>query len=64
MIGKQVQVTVNNINVNGERFRIAFSNERKDDHAVAEMPAKKGSDEEQKLFLTPGGAYTQRIKHH
>lgn len=58
LIGKKVQVTVNNINVNGERFRIAFSNGRKDGHADAEMPAKKGSDEERALFLTPGGAYT------
>lgn len=58
LVGKRVQVTVNNINVNGERFRIAFTNERKDDHAAAEMPAKKGSDEEQKLFLAPGGLYT------
>ncbi len=58
LVGKRVQVTVNNINLNGERFRIAFSNERKDDHAGAEMPAKKGTAEEEALFLTPGGAYT------
>ena len=58
LVGKKVQVTVNNINVNGERFRIAFSNETKDEHGGGEMPAKKGSDEEQTLFLTPGGAYT------
>jgi YHS domain-containing protein len=58
LIGKKVQVTVNNINVNGERFRIAFTNERKDDHAASGMPVKKESDEEQKLFLTPGGLYT------
>ena len=58
LVGKKVQVTVNNINVNGERFRIAFSNERKEEHVDAEMPAKKGSDEERTLFLTPGGAYT------
>lgn len=59
LVGKKVQVTVNNINVNGERFRIAFTNEAKaDGHATAEMPAKMGSDEEQKLFLTAGGIYT------
>ncbi len=59
LVGKKVQVTVNNINVNGERFRIAFTNEAKaDGHAGMEMPAKKGSDEEQKLFLTAGGIYT------
>ena len=58
LVGKKVQVTVNNINVVGERFRIAFSNERQEDLAGAEMPTKVGSDEEQALFLTPGGAYT------
>lgn len=59
LVGKKVQVTVNNINVNGERFRIAFTNDTKaDGHAGVEMPAKKGSEEEQKLFLTAGGIYT------
>jgi YHS domain-containing protein len=59
LIGKMVRVTVNNITVNGERFRIAFSNAAVPaGHAGTEMPAKKGSDEEQALFLTPGGLYT------
>jgi YHS domain-containing protein len=58
MVGKRVQVTVNNINVGGERFRIAFSNEPAAGEHAAEMPAKKASDEEQKLFLSPGGLYT------
>jgi hypothetical protein len=57
LAGKTVQVTVNNIAVGGERFRIAFSNEA-ESHAGAEMPAKKASDEERALFLTPGGKYT------
>jgi YHS domain-containing protein len=59
LVGKKVQITVNNINVSGERFRIAFSNAAVGgDHGGADMPAKKGSDEEVKLYLTPGGAYT------
>ena len=59
LVGKKVQVTVNNLNVNGERFRIAFSNAAAaGDHATVEMPAKKGTDEEQALFLTAGGLYT------
>ncbi len=59
LVGKKVQVTINNINVNGERFRIAFSNTAvAGDHAGDGMPAKKGTDEEQALFLTPGGLYT------
>ncbi len=60
LVGKKVQVTVNNLNVNGERFRIAFSNAAvAGDHGGAEMPAKKGSEEEVKLYLTPGGKYTE-----
>jgi YHS domain-containing protein len=58
LLGKKVQVTVNNINIQGERFRITFANEGKGSHAAAEMPAKKDGDEEQTLFLTPGGLYT------
>jgi hypothetical protein len=59
LTGKKVQVTVNNITVNGERFRIAFSNAA----AVpgghgGEMPEKRGTAEERTLFLTPGGLYT------
>ena len=55
-LGKRVQVTVNNVAVNGERFRVAFSNGA--GPAEGEMPAKKGTDEERALFLTPGGKYT------
>ena len=58
LAGRKVQVTVNNIQIGTERFRIAFSNEAVA-HADAEMPAKKASDEEQALFLTPGGKYTE-----
>ena len=57
LVGKNVQITVNNITVNGERFRIAFSNAAAQARD-SEMPAKKGTDEERALFLTPGGAYT------
>ena len=57
LIGKAVRVTVNNVTVNGERFRVAFSNEAAA-HLAGEMPAKKGTDEERSLFLTPGGLYT------
>ena len=57
LIGKAVRVTVNNVTVNGERFRVAFSNEAAA-HPAGGMPAKKGTDEERALFLTPGGAYT------
>ena len=54
--GKKLQVTINNLVVNGERFRIGFGNEVPG-HADA-MPVKRTTDEEGKLFLTPGGIYT------
>lgn len=57
MAGKMVQVTLNNINVNGERFRIAFSNAATEGEHAA-MPVEKGEDEEHALFLNPGGLYT------
>jgi YHS domain-containing protein len=57
LIGKRLQVTINNIAVNGERFRIAFSNGTRE-HVDAEMPAKRATEEEQALFFTPGGLYT------
>jgi hypothetical protein len=57
LAGKKVQITINNINVNGERFRIGFGNEVLA-HAGDAMPVKKTTEEERKLFLTPGGLYT------
>jgi YHS domain-containing protein len=56
--GQVVEVTINNIRVGDERFRIGFSNESVA-HGEAGMPAKKTSDEEVKLYLTPGGKYTE-----
>ncbi|MBA4064525.1 MAG: hypothetical protein C0501_12590 [Isosphaera sp.] len=57
MSGKKVQVTVNNIQVGIERFRIAFSNE-KAAHDGDGMPSKVADEDEKKLYLTPGGMYT------
>lgn len=55
--GKVVEVTVPTINVKGERFRFGFK-------SVAEkhgddMPDKVAGEEERKLYLTPGGKYTE-----
>jgi YHS domain-containing protein len=57
LVGKTVQVTINNIQVGTDRFRIAFSNESAA-HDESAMPVKKTTEEEAKLFLTPGGKYT------
>ena len=56
LIGKAVQVTIPNLNIQGERFRIGFTT------AVAEhadeMPSGLVGEEERRLYLTPGGKYT------
>jgi YHS domain-containing protein len=54
--GKPLEVTIPNIRINGERFRIGFTT------AAAvhqeEMPVGLPIAEEQALYLTPGGKYT------
>jgi hypothetical protein len=55
--GKVVQVTISNLAVGGERFRVGFTNESVA-HADAAMPGKRTTDEERAIFLTPGGMYT------
>ncbi len=57
LAGKKVQVTINNMTVGSERFRISFSNEAVA-HAGDAMPVKKTTAEERDLFLKPGGIYT------
>ena len=57
LTGKKVQVTINNMTIGSERFRISFSNEAVA-HAEDAMPAKKTTAEERDLFLKPGGMYT------
>jgi hypothetical protein len=57
LAGKAVQVTINNIRIGAERFRIAFSNEKADHDDP--MPPSVGSEEARKLYLTPGGKYAE-----
>ena len=54
--GKRVEVTVPSIKIAGARFRFAFATPAS--HAE-EMPAKVADEEEKKLYLTPGGMYTE-----
>ncbi len=56
--GKKVEVTIPSLRVNNERFRLGFSNAAVA-HAEEEMPGGLSDDEEQKLYLTPGGKYTE-----
>ena len=53
--GKPLEVTIPNLRINGERFRVGFTT------AVAhqeEMPAGLPAAEEQALYFTPGGKYS------
>jgi YHS domain-containing protein len=58
LAGKAVEVTVPSIRIAGERFRFGFSNARAEEQAEP-MPAKVVDSEEQQLYLTPGGRYTE-----
>ncbi len=58
LVGKPVQVTINNIQIGAERFRIPFSNEGAG-HADDAMPAATASDEGRKIHLTAGGKYSE-----
>jgi hypothetical protein len=57
MVGKSLEVTIPNLRIGDERFRVGFST------SVAvhdeSMPERIGNDEESQLYLTPGGKYTQ-----
>jgi hypothetical protein len=55
-VGRPVIVTIPSLLIGTERYRVAFNSAEV--HANAAMPAKLGTEEERKLFLSPGGAYT------
>lgn len=63
LVGGAIKVTVPNITIKGERFRLGFTTET-DDHGTDEhsddaMPEKVADDAEKELYLTPAGLYTQ-----
>ena len=57
IVGKTVRVTINNIRIGSERFRIAFSNENAA-HDADPMPEGANGEDAKALHLTPGGKYT------
>lgn len=59
LAGKSLEVTIPNIVIAGERFRLGFKSVS-EQHAGDSMPAKATSDEEQQLYLTAGGIYTEQ----
>jgi len=54
--GQNLEVTVPNMVISGERFRLGFksTSEQHDEG----MPDKVADDQERQLYLTPGGLYT------
>lgn len=58
LAGKSLEVTIPNIVIAGERFRLGFKSVS-EPHAGDSMPAKASSTEEQQLYLTAGGLYTE-----
>ncbi|WP_437193683.1 hypothetical protein [Planctomicrobium sp. SH527] len=55
--GRNLEVTIPNIVISGERFRIGFKS-KLEQHGE-EMPSKLVEEEERQLYLTPGGNYTE-----
>ncbi len=58
LIGRKLDVTIPNIRIAGERFRLGFQTSQERHSSSSEMPDKIGDDAEQELYLTPGGRYT------
>ena len=58
LVGGAIKVTVPNITIKGERFRLGFATET-DEHSDDAMPEKVADDAEKELYLTPAGLYTQ-----
>ncbi len=56
-IGVAVDVTIPNLRIDGERFRIGFTTQVEQHDSG--MPAAVTGSAEQKLYFTPGGKYTQ-----
>ncbi len=55
--GKKVEVTIPTIRIGEERFRLGFKS-AEDAHAET-MPSELGDEDERKLYLSPGGLYTE-----
>ena len=55
--GQPLEVTIPNIRIKGERFRIGFTTQTAAHQE--EMPASLPAAEEQALYLTPGGKYSE-----
>jgi len=57
-VGQRVEVTIPSIRIGSDRFRLGFKSADESAHAET-MPDALADEEARKLFLTPGGAYTE-----
>jgi len=61
LVGKNLEVTVPNVNISGERFRLGFTSvtaAHDTSDAATGMPDKLADSAERDLYLVPGGRYT------
>ncbi len=58
MMGRKIDVTIPNIRIDGERFRLGFVSGQESHSDATGMPSKVANDKERELYLTPGGRYT------
>ena len=58
LIGKMLDVTIPNLRINGERFRVGFSTASAPASHEPHLSNGAGVTKEQELYLTPGGKYT------
>lgn len=58
LVGRKLDVTIPNIRIAGERFRLGFQTSQESHAGATEMPDKLADDAERELYLTPGGRYT------
>ncbi len=56
--GRKIDVTIPNIRIDGERFRLGFVSGQESHGESSDMPAKVANEAERELYLTPGGRYT------
>ncbi|MFN9349133.1 MAG: hypothetical protein ACK6DQ_21300 [Planctomycetota bacterium] len=58
LIGRKLDVTIPNIRIAGERFRLGFQSGQESNGESPAMPDKVADNAERDLYLTPGGRYT------
>ncbi len=58
LVGRKLDVTIPNIRIDGERFRLGFQSGQESHGESPAMPDKIANEAERDLYLTPGGHYT------